>query len=81
MVFIEIDWNPAVLTQAEDRLCRIGQKKMVHVIHLVLEGTLDINIVKRIIAKQNVIDKALNLPPEHGLKVPQQMVLSLENGR
>jgi SWI/SNF-related matrix-associated actin-dependent regulator 1 of chromatin subfamily A len=78
VVFIEIDWNPAVLTQAEDRLCRIGQKKMVHVIHLVLEGTLDINIVKRIIAKQNVVDKALNLPPEHGLKVPQQMALTLE---
>jgi SWI/SNF-related matrix-associated actin-dependent regulator 1 of chromatin subfamily A len=77
VVFIEIDWNPAVLTQAEDRLCRLGQKKMVHVIHLVLEGTLDINIVKRIIAKQNVIDKALNLPPEHGLKVPQQLALTL----
>ena len=75
VVFIEIDWNPAVLTQAEDRLCRMGQKKMVHVIHLVLEGTLDINIVKRIIAKQNVVDKALNLPPEHGLKVPQQQQL------
>jgi SWI/SNF-related matrix-associated actin-dependent regulator 1 of chromatin subfamily A len=77
VIFIEIDWNPAVLTQAEDRLCRIGQKKMVHVIHLVLEGTLDINIVKRIIAKQNVIDKALNLPPEHGLKIPSQLSLSM----
>ena len=76
VVFIEIDWNPAVLTQAEDRLCRMGQKKMVHVIHLVLEGTLDINIVKRIIAKQNVIDKALNHLPEHGLKMPRQQQLS-----
>ena len=67
VVFIEIDWNPAKLTQAEDRLCRIGQTKMVHVIHLVLDGTLDVNMCKRVVAKQNVVDKALNHPPEHGI--------------
>jgi SWI/SNF-related matrix-associated actin-dependent regulator 1 of chromatin subfamily A len=72
VVFIEIDWNPAVLSQAEDRLCRIGQKKMVHVIHLVLDGTLDVNICKRVVAKQEVIDKALNRLPDHGVKVPSQ---------
>jgi SWI/SNF-related matrix-associated actin-dependent regulator 1 of chromatin subfamily A len=70
VVFIEIDWNPAVLSQAEDRLCRIGQKKMVHVIHLIVEGTLDANICKRVVAKQEVIDKALNRLPEHGLVLP-----------
>lgn len=70
VVFIEIDWNPAVLSQAEDRLCRMGQKKMVHVIHLVLDGTLDVNICKRVVAKQEVIDKALNRLPDHGLKLP-----------
>jgi len=69
VVFIEIDWNPAVLSQAEDRLCRIGQKKMVHVIHLVLDGTLDVNICKRVVAKQEMIDKALNRMPDHGLKI------------
>jgi SWI/SNF-related matrix-associated actin-dependent regulator of chromatin subfamily A-like protein 1 len=69
VVFIEIDWNPAVLSQAEDRLCRMGQKKMVHVIHLVLDGTLDVNICKRVVAKQEVIDKALNRLPDHGLKL------------
>ena len=67
VVFIEIDWNPAKLTQAEDRLCRIGQTKMVHVIHLVLDGTLDVNMCKRVVTKQNVVDKALNHPPEHGI--------------
>jgi len=68
VVFIEIDWNPAVLSQAEDRLCRIGQKKMVHVIHLIVDGTLDANICKKVVAKQQVIDKALNRPPEQGLE-------------
>jgi len=65
VVFIEIDWVPATLSQAEDRLCRIGQKKMVHVIHLVLNNTLDVNMSQRVIAKQEVIDKALDHLPEH----------------
>lgn len=64
MVFIEIDWNPATLSQAEDRLCRIGQKKMVHVLHLVLNNTLDVNMSQRVIAKQATIDKALDHLPE-----------------
>jgi SWI/SNF-related matrix-associated actin-dependent regulator of chromatin subfamily A-like protein 1 len=65
VIFIEIDWVPATLTQAEDRLCRIGQKKMVHVIHLVLNNTLDVNMSQRVIAKQDVIDKTLDHLPEH----------------
>ena len=65
VVFIEIDWVPATLTQAEDRLCRIGQKKMVHVLHLVLNNTLDVNMSQKVIAKQEVIDKALDQLPEH----------------
>lgn len=69
-VFIEMDWNPAKVTQAEDRLCRIGQKKMVHVVHLVLDGTLDVNICKRVLRKLDMIDKALNQHPEHGIKTP-----------
>jgi SWI/SNF-related matrix-associated actin-dependent regulator 1 of chromatin subfamily A len=76
VIFIEIDWNPAKLTQAEDRLCRHGQKKMVHVIHLVLAGTLDVNMVQRIMSKQNVVDKALNRKPEHGIKLSAQTVMA-----
>ena len=65
VIFVEIDWNPATLSQAEDRLCRIGQKKMVHVLHLVLNNTLDVNMSQRVIAKQTNIDKALDNLPEH----------------
>jgi SWI/SNF-related matrix-associated actin-dependent regulator of chromatin subfamily A-like protein 1 len=63
-VFCEGDWVPATMTQAEDRLCRKGQTKMVHVIHLALNGTLDVNMSKKVIAKQNAIDKALDHLPE-----------------
>ncbi len=64
LTFFEGDWNPATMTQAEDRLCRIGQKKMVHVIHPVLNGSLDANMVKMTVLKQNVIDKMLDEVPE-----------------
>jgi SNF2 family DNA or RNA helicase len=63
-VFVEIDWVPATMSQAEDRLCRIGQKKMVHIIHLVLNSTLDVNMSQKVIAKQNIIDKSLDQLPE-----------------
>lgn len=64
VVFVEIDWVPATMTQAEDRLCRIGQTKMVHVIHLVANQSLDANMSKRVIAKQDAIDRALDHLPE-----------------
>jgi SWI/SNF-related matrix-associated actin-dependent regulator 1 of chromatin subfamily A len=67
-IFIELDWNPAKLSQAEDRLCRIGQEKMVHVIHLVLDDTIDVNICKRVLSKMAVVDKALNQEPEMVIK-------------
>jgi SWI/SNF-related matrix-associated actin-dependent regulator 1 of chromatin subfamily A len=63
-VFVEGDWVPATMSQAEDRLCRKGQTKMVHVIHLCLNFTLDVNMSRKVIAKQNMIDKALDHLPE-----------------
>jgi SWI/SNF-related matrix-associated actin-dependent regulator 1 of chromatin subfamily A len=68
VVFVESDWNPSVMMQAEDRLCRIGQKKMVHVIVPVLNGSVEANMMQRIIKKLDVIDMGLNLPPDHGIK-------------
>jgi SNF2 family DNA or RNA helicase len=68
VVFVEIDWVPTVMSQAEDRLCRIGQKKMVHVIHLVLAGTLDANMAQKIIEKQAVLEKMLDQQPDLKLK-------------
>jgi SWI/SNF-related matrix-associated actin-dependent regulator of chromatin subfamily A-like protein 1 len=68
VIFVEVDWVPGVVTQCEDRLCRIGQKKMVHVIHLVLGGTMEVNMIQKLIKKQDVIDKALDKMPEIKLK-------------
>jgi len=69
VVFVESDWVPGVLSQAEDRLCRIGQKKMVHVIHLILGNTLDANMTRRVVEKQAIIDRALDTMPQLKMKL------------
>jgi SNF2 domain-containing protein/helicase-like protein len=59
-VFAELDWVPANITQGEDRLHRIGQRNSVLIQHLVLEGSLDARMVRILVEKQEVIDRALD---------------------
>ena len=60
VVFAELDWVPGNLSQAEDRAHRLGQQNAVLVQHLVLEGSLDAKMAKDVLAKQEVIDAALD---------------------
>jgi SWI/SNF-related matrix-associated actin-dependent regulator of chromatin subfamily A-like protein 1 len=62
VVMIELDWVPANVTQAEDRCHRISQTENVLVQHLVLEGSLDAAMAKKIIQKQKTIRQALDAP-------------------
>ena len=59
-VFAELDWVPGNVSQAEDRLHRIGQRDSVLIQHLVLEGSLDCRMARTIIDKQDTIDRATN---------------------
>jgi len=63
VVFVEADWVPASLTQAEDRCHRIGQKDYVVVQYLVFDGSLDQIMLEKIIDKMDVADRALDKPP------------------
>ena len=60
VVFAELDWVPANLTQAEDRTHRIGQRASVLVQHLVLQGSLDARMVRSLIHKQKTIDQVVD---------------------
>lgn len=70
VVFAELDWVPANLSQAEDRAHRIGQTNSVLVQHLVLEGSLDQQIASQLVTKQQVIDAALDEEVDLDFKVP-----------
>ena len=60
VIFCELDWRPGIVSQAEDRANRIGQKNMVLVQHLVFEGSIDAAMAMKIISKQEVISSALD---------------------
>ena len=60
VIFLELDQTPAPMSQAEDRLCRIGQENAVLVQHLVLNNSSDVVLAQDLIDKQNIIDKTLN---------------------
>lgn len=70
VIFAELDWVPANVTQAEDRTHRISQKNSVLVQHLVLEGSLDATMAQTIVAKQNVIEQALDVIVRKELAIP-----------
>lgn len=70
VIFAELDWVPGNVTQAEDRCHRIGQLNSVLVQHLVLEGSVDCHIVRKIVEKQENIDRALDRKPAETQPVP-----------
>ena len=77
VIFAELDWTPANITQAEDRSHRIGQKKMVLVQHIVVPGSIDAKMAKMLIRKQEVIDRATNKDrletPDYGAQMEEAM--------
>lgn len=60
VIFHELEWTPSAISQAEDRAHRYGQKENVLVQHLVIDGSIDSMLAKKILAKQEIIEKALD---------------------
>jgi SWI/SNF-related matrix-associated actin-dependent regulator 1 of chromatin subfamily A len=63
VIFAELDWVPANITQAEDRAHRITQKNPVLIQHLVVDGSLDSQMAKTLVRKQELADTALDNEP------------------
>ena len=59
-VFAELDWVPGNITQAEDRIHRIGQLDSVLIQHIVLDGSIDAKLAKTIVRKQEIAEQALD---------------------
>lgn len=59
VIFAEMDWVPGIMTQAEDRPHRIGQRNSVLIQHLVLNGSIDARMCKMLVKKQGVINAAI----------------------
>lgn len=60
VIFIELDYIPTSIMQAEDRCHRIGQQGNVLVQFLMIDGSIDARIAKGLISRMKKIDKAVN---------------------
>ncbi|KAI9720299.1 MAG: swr1 complex component [Chrysothrix sp. TS-e1954] len=47
VIFYDLDWNPAMDKQCQDRCHRIGQTRDVHIYRFVSEGTIEMNILRK----------------------------------
>ena len=61
IIFAELEWRPGDLTQAEDRLHRIGQKNTVLVQYLVVDKSIDAYMIYKIIGKTDVIEQVTDV--------------------
>ncbi|WP_134685046.1 DEAD/DEAH box helicase [Brevibacillus migulae] len=59
VILYDLWWNPAVEQQAADRAHRIGQKKVVHVIRLVTQGTVEEKMFALQQKKKNLIEEVI----------------------
>lgn len=62
VVFVEFDWRPGILEQAEDRCHRIGQTDSVTCSYLVIENSYDDVMLSSINKKRSTLNETLDLP-------------------
>jgi len=60
ILFVELDWSPAKLDQAESRVHRMGQRKGVNVYYMLGAKTIDEKMWKMLEKKKNIIDTVLS---------------------
>jgi hypothetical protein len=52
VLFVDLDWTPALNSQAEDRVCRIGQTRGVQITRLVADHALDRRLAELLTLKE-----------------------------
>ncbi len=62
VIFLEADWRPYIITQAEDRAHRIGQENALGLLiqFLLVDGTLEVEMAQRVVQKQEGAERILN---------------------
>ena len=66
LIFVDLDWTPALNFQAEDRCVRIGQTaQKVLVTRLVSDHALDEHVLKLLAYKQTLMEQALDTRVEY----------------
>ncbi len=75
-VFVETDWTPALMAQAEDRQHRIGQEHPVTYTTLVASGTLDERVQAVLATKARTLDAVMDGDHRVGVQVNGRLIAS-----
>ncbi|WP_276972145.1 SNF2-related protein [Ferrimicrobium acidiphilum] len=75
-LFVETDWTPALIVQAENRCYRLGQKETVRITTLIAKGTLDEHIQKVLTRKIAFLEQALSGDHAVSSKAPTTFAIS-----
>jgi hypothetical protein len=85
-LFVELDWTPAMIVQAENRCYRYGQTEPVRITTLIAQGTLDEHVQRVLSRKIAFLEK--NLSGDHAVssKAPtdfniRQFLIDMVNSR
>lgn len=65
VIFIDRSWTPAMNTQAEDRVCRIGQTRGVIITDVLSQSKIDSEVLKNLRQKQNILDASVESARTH----------------
>jgi len=74
VLFADMEWTPALHSQAEDRAHRIGQQRQVNIHYFIAKDTVDEDIVEMLGKKQQVIDHILEGKKWSSSNVKKQVV-------
>lgn len=66
VVFVDLEWNPSLNEQAEDRCNRIGQTRGVVIIRLIGNHAMDTRITDLLSCKTAIIDASVEAAAVHG---------------
>jgi SWI/SNF-related matrix-associated actin-dependent regulator 1 of chromatin subfamily A len=69
VLFVELDWTPANLQQAEDRVHRIGQQDSVSIYYLVVDRSIDSKLAKTHIKKMEGITRITDMQKEEEIDI------------
>ncbi|KAI9053366.1 hypothetical protein LZ554_002325 [Drepanopeziza brunnea f. sp. 'monogermtubi'] len=81
VIFYDLDWNPAMDKQCQDRCHRIGQTRDVHIYRLVSEHTIEANILRKANQKQMLDDVVIQegeFTTDHFNKIPVRDVIAAD---
>lgn len=73
-VFLEFPWTPGELSQAEDRIHRIGQRGATNIYYLVAQETLEEDIIELINKKRKVVGTVLDGVYEESANIMNELV-------